>query len=385
MDTGEGLCENALNAEVHGTHGSVFPGGALAVVLAGEEKGLLGPHRAVGEGVVHPREGELAYLRDVRPVHQDVTRRGDDVVGGDVVAHLQEDLALQVGVEGALYRHVTDVRPLYEVVVGCSHGVDEVGVALGVAGAHLEAGIGDVVMLLQIAWVDDLAGDRRRRRHLGGGEVHRVVLDTGATLEVAVERTHRHGVRGGDVADADAGTTGGLREIHAGGHQFGDPSLAGEHLRGLLGAGGDDHVCRQVGRPALQHLRRRQDILVRAVRTGADDHLVDLGAGDFFDGDDVVRHRRLRDQRLDRREIDRDGVVVVGVGVRPEVDELVLTAEFGEEVTGALVGREQRGRRPEFGAHVGDRRPLGHRQRLHAGADELEHLADAAFHRQPTE
>ncbi len=107
--------------------------------------------------------------------------------------------------------------------------------------------------------------------------------------------------------------------------------------------------------------------------------MLDVRAGDFRDGHDVVGHGWLGNERLQLREVDDDFVVVLGVVVGLDFLVDVLAVEPGEVVLRVLVGREDRGGGTEFGAHVGDGRPLGNRQRLDAGAGVFEHLADAAF------
>ncbi len=130
---------------------------------------------------------------------------------------------------------------------------------------------------------------------------------------------------------------------------------------------------------ALEHFRARQDVLVAAVCTGADHDLLDALAFDFADGHDVVRHARFGDERFELREIDGDLVGVLGVCVGFELLVVLLAAEPAEVIPRLLVGREDRGGRAELRPHVGDRRSLGDRQRLDAGAGVLEDLADAAL------
>jgi len=364
----------------------VLPGGTLTVVLAGDEDPAVGVQRTLRERVVDAGERELRELPDVRPVHQDVGGRGDDVIRGDVVRHLQEHLTLDLGVERLADRRLADVRPLDEAVVHGLVGLDDVGFRAVVLVGEFEPGSVEVAEFVgEVPRVDDLAFDGRGGGDLGRTEVDGVVLDSGAPLEVAIERPQRDRIGGGDVTDPDTRPAGRLREVDPGRHQLGGPPLAGQKLRRLLRPRRDDHLGPHIDLAVLEHLRGREDVLVAAVGTRADDDLIDRLALDLADGDDVVRHRRRGDERFDLREVDHDLVGVLRVVVGRKVDVFVLATLAGEVVASLLVGREDRGGRAELRAHVRDRGPFGHRERLDARTGVLEDLADAALHREPAE
>jgi len=308
------------------------------------------------------------------------------VVGRDVVFHLEERRPFEMRVEGVFQRHVADVWSLDEFVVDSLVWLDDVGFRAVVFLWKFEPRVFEIAEFVgKIPWVDNFACECRGGSDLWRTEVDVVVFDTGATLEVAVEGSQRDRVRAGHVADTDTRATRGLGEVHTGSHQFGSPALTGQQFRGLLGAGCDDHLRFHVDLAAFEHLRGREDVRVATVRTGTDDDLVDLFARDLADRDDVIRHRRLGDEWLQIRKVDRDLVCVLGVLVGFEFDVLVFATEPREPVLGLLVGREDTGGRAEFGPHVRDGRPLGNREGLDAWAGVLEDFADATFHREPSQ
>ena len=147
---------------------------------------------------------------------------------------------------------------------------------------------------------------------------------------------------------------------------------------GLLGdVGGAAHVLvGGVGAAADQRGRDRVDEAVLRVA-----HL----GGELRDRARAVGRMRADDVRLQLRQIDLDDAVVVllGVGLDLRVgleQMLVLLSASGASAAAAggaqicrhaLVGREDRGRGAELGAHVGDRRLAGGADRARAGADSI--------------
>jgi hypothetical protein len=134
-----------------------------------------------------------------------------------------------------------------------------------------------------------------------------------------------------------------------------------------------------------QHVRHRHDIAVRGVHRGADGHLAHRRAGDLADRHDVVGTRRLRDQRLESREVDRDVAVVLRVRVGPDRLPVLLAPLRLEKAPGLLVRRKNRRRGAELLGHVGDRRPLGDGEVVERRPHVLHHGVESALHGEPAQ
>ena len=105
--------------------------------------------------------------------------------------------------------------------------------------------------------------------------------------------------------------------------------------------------------------------------------------------DAVLRALGAGQRGLDVAEVELDGVregrllgvlvvpeaLLLGVGL-DEVDELLGAPGEGQVAQRLAVDGEDRARRAELRAHVADRRAVGQRQARHAGAVELDELAD---------
>lgn len=81
MDSGEGLGDDAPDAQVHGHQRRVLPGGTLPVVAAAHDDAVSRRFGSFGKGGIADLEAELAQVRDVRPVGQDLRAGRHDVVG----------------------------------------------------------------------------------------------------------------------------------------------------------------------------------------------------------------------------------------------------------------------------------------------------------------
>ena len=107
--------------------------------------------------------------------------------------------------------------------------------------------------------------------------------------------------------------------------------------------------------------------------------------------DAVLRAPRPGHARVDRGQVEREGLGVVAVSLARHAEEalrlvvgaegvhVLLRAARGEQVLAALlVDREVADRRAVLGRHVADRRAVGHGQGRRALAEELDELADDA-------
>ena len=68
-----------------------------------------------GIGVIDLDIDELGDLRDVRPIRQNAGSGGHDLIGGDVVADLEQDLQIDVIGQRFEVRQGRDVRSLHEL------------------------------------------------------------------------------------------------------------------------------------------------------------------------------------------------------------------------------------------------------------------------------
>lgn len=232
MDAREALGHDAADAQIHRHERRVLTRRALPVVAAADDDAVSGGLGARREGRIADREAELRQLRDVRAVRQDLCPGGHDVVGRDVVAHLEHELRRErVGKRLAL-REGTDVRSaqdLHRVGFlrrdGRQHGavVDAEAVRQR-DGGHLPERLR----------VGDETGERGGDRRLRRDEVDLRVLRAAAAEEVAVERaqTHAAGIR--REAHADARAAGTLEQARAAGEDVRERAAVGEHGQHLL-------------------------------------------------------------------------------------------------------------------------------------------------------
>ena len=118
---------------------------------------------------------------------------------------------------------------------------------------------------------------------------------------------------------------------------------------------------------------------VGRVGAAADADLVDRGPFHFHHRLDVVGAVGGRDQRLKVTEVDGDDLVVgFFSGGRHLLPRLAALLRLEEAVSDVVTG-EDGGRRPQFGPHIGDDRPLRDREALDAAAEVFHDLADAAL------
>ena len=270
-------------------------------------------------------------------------------------------------------RHLADVGTLDD------------GRILAVGGRQDEAGGGGgearrkdhLGCLAQTPRIGDHAAQGGRARRLGGREVDLVALDSASPREVPVEGPQAPRAGGRDVADAGARAARRLGDDRARRDEVRHQTLARHRLEDLLAGREEDERDVRVNAPAAQNLGDDGHVLPRAVRARADQDLLDRRSLDLADGDDVVRGPGKRDERLDCREVDLERVVVAGIGVGGEGPPGRVAPEAREVAPGDLVRGEDRRGQAELGAHVRDRRALGHRQGRHARTRVLEDLAEA--------
>ena len=132
----------------------------------------------------------------------------------------------------------------------------------------------------------------------------------------------------------------------------------------------------------LDDERRYGKVLVTRVDARPHADLRDLRPRDLTDGNDLVRVRGERDERLQRGQVDDHLFVVPAAGVGEELPEVLPSLLSFQVLPTFAVAREDAGRRAELQDHVADRGPLGGVERGHARSVELVGLVDASLHGQ---
>ena len=292
-------------------------GGDVDLHRAGQR---VGHHQRRRGEVVRPHVGVHPAL-EVAVARQH--RRGDDVV---VVDRLRDRLRQRAGIADA-----GGAAEAHEVEAERVQGLLQAGL-LEILAHHLRAGgqRGLHPRLGAQALGDGVAGEQARADH------HRGVRRVGAAGD---RRDHHVAVTDVEVRALDgiaAGDVGGLLEL--GLHRGGEARL---------GAVEEHPVLR-----ALRAGERGPDLAHVELQRVGEDRVGGVG----------VAPHALR----------------LGVGL-DQGDPVVGAAGDLQEVDGLLVDREEAAGGAVLGGHVGDRRPVGHRHVVEAGAVELHELADHAL------
>ena len=232
MDAREALGHDAADAEIHRHERRVLARRALPVVAAADDDAVTGSSGACRECRITDREAKFRQLRDVRAIRQDLCPGGHDVVGRDVVAHLEHKLRRERVGKGLAAREGADVRPaqdLHRVRLRRRRGRQH-GAVIDAEAVRQRDG-GHLPECLRVG--DDACergGDRRLRRD----EVDLRVLRAAAAEEVAVERAQAHAAGIWREAHADARTAGTLEQARAAGEDVRERAAVGEHGQHLL-------------------------------------------------------------------------------------------------------------------------------------------------------
>ncbi|MPN02418.1 hypothetical protein SDC9_149634 [bioreactor metagenome] len=112
MDALDGNGNDSLDAEVHRTNCSMFAAGSLPVGGAGNDEVVLSPILILGaslaEVLVDRLKDILGIHRYVRAVLEAASSR-HDMVGGNLIPHLDGDIPLQVILEGCIFRGIPNI------------------------------------------------------------------------------------------------------------------------------------------------------------------------------------------------------------------------------------------------------------------------------------
>ncbi len=324
VDAGIRFCHNCLYPQIQGNQGRVLPGRALPVVGTSNDNAALLRLAALGELFVAYPEAELGEIGDVGAVGEDFRACGHNVVGGDIVAHLQNGLFLDGILQRLCDGERLDVRPpldFHRLHQGLLNGGDNHVVVNEEFFGH-----GDFFPAFQGAGICKHACEGRGCRRLRADQVNLPVRRTAAALEVAVEGAKGHARGVGGLAHAYAGAAGTLEYACPGGNHVGQSSVLGQHLVHLLRSAADGQAHLRVDGPALEYGGHAHHVKVGGVGAGADTALVYLHARKLRDRLHRVRAMGAGGQRLKGREVDGDNLVILRVRVRLKLHPLVLPA-----------------------------------------------------------
>ena len=383
MNTGERLRDDSADAQIQRDKRGVFAARPLPVVHARNEDAAAFLLRARRERRVHGGQAEVRQVRHVRAERQKLRVRRRNVVGGDVVLHLQQHLAGNGIRQRLAQREGLNVRAaddLHRVLFARRDRRDNQIVVDGVRLRHR-----DVEVNVKAARIRQHASQRRDSRRLAGDQVNTGGLCAAAAVEIAVVRANGDGVRARRLSHADARPASGFQNARARRNHVRQSAVARQHRQHLLRSGADDKAHVRVHSLALQNPGDAHHVGIGRVRAGTDKHLIDLNRAALLDGFHDVRHMGLRDERLKRGQINVEDFVIRRIRICGQRHEVLLALLRFEERMGHFIRREDGGRCAEFRAHVRNRRALRDTQRFHAVADVLHHLADTALDGQPAQ
>ena len=224
------------------------------------------------------------------------------------------------------------------------------------------------------------APDGADRRHLRRDKIDSGILRPAARLKIAVEGPQGDAPRVWGEAHADARPAGTFEDARPRCDEIGECSGLCQHGIDLPGAGRDGERHIRCHGPAAQDGGNRQHILHGRIGAGADTYLVDRHPRKLGHRADVVGAVRAGGEGDERREVDRDRLVIHGVGVRLYGAVGSLAPLAHEEFPRPLVGGKEGGRRAELRPHIGDGGALGYGKRLHPRSVVFQNGTDPALY-----
>ncbi len=214
----------------------------------------------------------------------------------------------------------------------------------------------------------------------GRGEVYLAVHMAHAAHEVAVGGGYAALTLGQDAhVAAQARTAGGGRDDAACINERRGPATEDALFVNIHG-GGDDDAAHTFGNVlALEDVISGLHILQTAVGAAADDHLIDLDVLALAGNVGILGQVGVADRRLQRVEVDLNGLLVLGIGVCLIEDRLPLAAAL-EVSLGHLVHGEDAVLGTGLNGHVADAQAVVHGQGGHTRAGELHGLVQGTVH-----
>ena len=325
----------------------------------------------------------LRNRRDIGAQGEDFRPGGHNMVGRDIVPHLEEHRR----VDGFGHR-----RGLGEGLdIGAADDFHRVHLRLA-GGRHNHIVVDKEAIrhrnhrrLAQGAGVGEHPGQRGGRGGFGADEVNLRVGGAGTSLEIAVEGAQGHAARIRRLPHPDAGAAGAFQDPRARRNEIGQRPVFRQHVIHLLGSGRNGEGNVGMHRLSLQDSRHLHHVHKRGIGAGADAALIDFHPFQLFHRPDRVGGMGAGGQRAEGGEVNIDHLVVYRVVVRPDRHPVGLPALGAHEFTGDLVRREDGGRGAELRPHIGDGGAFRHRQGLDSFAAVFDDFAHAPLDREPAE
>ncbi len=309
VDAGERLRDDRADPKRLRGQGGVLAARTLPVVLAGNDEAAALLTRALRERRVEALEGEFGDRVHVRPQGHHDRAVGREVAGRNVVAERDDHLAVQGVLQWRLARRRLDVRSLHDLDPSrLVRGRGNEDVRVVDTGIHRRDR--ERRLRAQVARIGDDAAQRRRGRRGRAAQVDLIVVRAAPAGEVPIERADRDAAGGRRLAHADARAAGRLEHACAARDHRLVCAAVGEGVEDLLRPRGHGHEDLGVGGLALHHGGDDGEVRVAGVHARSHADLLDLDAGDLAHGHDVAGARRLRDERLELREVDDLALVV---------------------------------------------------------------------------
>ena len=185
-------------------------------------------------------EAELAEVGDVGAVGQDLGTGGHDVVGGDVVAHLQHQTGGEGVGKGLGLGELLDVGTAQDLSIG-GLGLGDGSQHGGVVDEEL-LGHGDLQRFCGGSGVGDVAGQRRGGCGFGRYQIDLTVLGAAAAQEIPVEGTKTDSSGIWRKPNADTRTAGTFQNSRTAGKNIRQCAAICQHPQNLLGSGRNRHA-----------------------------------------------------------------------------------------------------------------------------------------------
>ena len=382
VDPREGLDRHEPQTEVPRHQGRVFAARTLAVVLAAHHRmpaALLHLSGSLRIAFVDDAKGEVGHARDVAAIGQHLRASRHNLVGRDVVAHLQQYRQFDAVGDRIEVRQGVDIGTLHQFDrprrLRRRRGLERFSIDhRGLR--HFDRGIGHV----ELSRVGDPTGESGGRGGFRAAEKDTVLARARPAGEIA-----RHGpeaVPPGSrrLAHADAAVASGLMKPGAGMDQVAQEAVTHQSLEQLAGRWIDVERDPRGDLPAPHHQRGDGEVAVAGIGRGADVGLVDRLARHLPDRHHVARAGRRGDQGLERRQLDLVFDIVARPGIGAELAPGLLAPLAPEEPPGLVVRREHAGGRAQLGAHVGDDMAVHRAQARQARAVVLDDASQPALH-----
>ena len=186
--------------------------------------------------LIHSGENELADFGNVAPIRQHLLSRRHDLIGGNIISHLQEDRSFHRIGEGMKRGKRLNIRPLLKVNRRAFFGRRR-------EHGRVDNGLVGVfnfwVFHVQCPRIGNHAGKRRSCGRFRAAQIDLIVFGAGTTREIARHGTQADSPGGRRLPHADAAVAAGLMDAATGLNQFSQESRLRQVFQDLAGSGID--------------------------------------------------------------------------------------------------------------------------------------------------